>query len=269
MMAHLGVRAVRSASQRVLSARVPSEAKLHTLGGFASSLTIFLIYFGAVGFILTELGVSLTTYLASASVIGLAVSFGSQGMVQDVITGLTVVFSDLLDVGDMVEVGGKTGVVERVGMRFTVLVDHSDARVFIPNRQISSVVNFRGGSTAVFIDLRLPATPESWAAAEAAAKRSIEAAYEQHPGILRAPPRSLGRGETSAGYSFLRFRFDVWPGQGAVIEKALRAELIAAMRALDPNYLDWMVTVQHRAEPAPSRSPATRSAPAAPSPSEG
>ncbi len=62
---------------------------------------------------------SLKTYLASASIMGLAIGFGSQGLVQDVVTGVTLVFSDLIDVGEMVEISGQTGIVRSIGMRFT------------------------------------------------------------------------------------------------------------------------------------------------------
>src|SRR5690606_22150626 len=58
-----------------------------------------------------------TTYFASASVIALAIGFGSQGIVQDVVTGLTLIFSDLIDVGDMVEISGQSGVVRSISMR--------------------------------------------------------------------------------------------------------------------------------------------------------
>jgi small-conductance mechanosensitive channel len=84
------------------------HAKLRSVTSLVISALIFAIYFGAIGLIFTELGVSLTAYLASASVLGLAIGFGSQGLVQDVVTGLTLVFSDLVDVGDMVEIGGQT-----------------------------------------------------------------------------------------------------------------------------------------------------------------
>src|SRR6056297_1201149 len=118
--AHIATVAIRAASMQILRPTFHSQSKLVTISGFATSAIVFTIYFGAFGLLLAELGISLTTYLASASIIGLAVSFGSQGMVQDVITGLTVVFSDLIDVGDMVDIGGQVGIVESVGLRFTV-----------------------------------------------------------------------------------------------------------------------------------------------------
>jgi len=95
----------------------------------------FLTYFFAFGFFLEEFGVNLTAYLASASIVGLAISFGSQGLVQDMVIGLTLIFSDAMDVGDMVEITGATSVigrVEEIGLRFTKLVNFYNQRVFIP-----------------------------------------------------------------------------------------------------------------------------------------
>lgn len=149
-------------ARRALRSRIGSDTKVATITGFASSSLIFAAYFGAIGFALHEMGVSLTTYLASASVIGLAVSFGSQGVVQDVITGLTVVFSDLLDVGDMVDIGGQVGIVERVHMRFTVLINFAGARVYIPNRSIANVINYQQGFIRAFLDVRLPGDRALW-----------------------------------------------------------------------------------------------------------
>ena len=84
-------RIVDKLSRRILNSRSVSQAKIKTITSFITSVAVFVLYFVAFGFVLSELGISLTTYFASASVIGLAVSFGLQGVVQDVIMGLTVV----------------------------------------------------------------------------------------------------------------------------------------------------------------------------------
>ncbi len=120
--AHVLVRVVRISGTRAMSSSVASHiSKSRTVISLIISVLIFVLYFGAGGLTLTKLGVSITTYFASASIIGLAVAFGSQGLVQDVVSGLTVVFTDLFDIGDVVEIGGQVGVVEKFGMRFTVL----------------------------------------------------------------------------------------------------------------------------------------------------
>ena len=104
------------------------------------SALICTLYFGALGLVLQELGVSLTAYLASASVLGLAIGFGSQGVVQDVVTGLTVILSDLFQVGDMVEIADKPGIVQSISMRFTTLLDPDyEAWMVSINNEVSEV----------------------------------------------------------------------------------------------------------------------------------
>ena len=103
MGAHLAVVGLHRLSRKLMASRVGSAfSKARTIVSIAGSVAVFAVYFGALGMVLKEFGVSLTAYLASASIIGLALGFGSQGLVQDVVTGLTLVFSNLLDVGDMV-----------------------------------------------------------------------------------------------------------------------------------------------------------------------
>lgn len=246
---HLAALGARSMSRRVLRTRIGSETKIVTITGFVTSSLIFAVYFAATGVTLRELGVPLTTYFASASVIGLAVSFGSQGIVQDVITGLTVVFSDLLDVGDMVDIGGQVGIVEQVHMRFTVLVNFSGARVYVPNRSIGNVINYPKGYVRAFLDIQLPQDGNTWAQVEARVREIAESAYQQFEGILLLPPSFESREKTSAGYTYLRFKFRLWPGQGAVLEQAVKSNVVQSLRAIDDGYADWMVTVHYRAEP--------------------
>ena len=79
----------KAASEVSLTRRYPKLATIVTL---LVSAATFAIYFVAVGLILREFKISLTTYFASATVIGLAVGFGLQGFVQDVVIGLTLIF---------------------------------------------------------------------------------------------------------------------------------------------------------------------------------
>jgi small conductance mechanosensitive channel len=250
--AHLATMLVRGLSRRVLRLRLHSEAKVLTVTAFTTSLIVFAIYFGAVGYVLTRLGVSLTTYLASASVIGLAVSFGSQGVVQDVITGLTVVLSDLLDVGDMVEIGGQTGIVEHVGMRFTVLVGFSGATVFVPNRTIAHVINYPKGFVRAYLDARVPADPAHAEEAERCLRETAEAAYDQFPGVMLLPPTFEGRIATR-GADVFRVKFRIWPGQAGLLETAIKPAAVWTLKRIDPTYEPWMISVHFRAEPPDGR----------------
>lgn len=245
---HLVALGGRALSRRLLASTRISEAKVQTLSGFATSVVVFALYFTAIGLTLSELGISITAYLASASIIGLAVSFGSQGVVQDVITGLTLVSSDLIDVGDLVEVGGQTGIVDHVGIRFTVLVNFSGARVFIPNRTVGNVVNYPQGFVRAFVDVRLPGDAALAGKVEARARELSLAAYEEFPGVILVAPSVEGRDRTSAGYEYLRLKFRIWPGQGALIEGPVKQSLVQSLRDIDPTFADWMVATHYRAE---------------------
>ncbi len=262
-IAHLLVRLIRAAASLAMSSAFAAHiTKTRTIISLSASILVFALYFAAVGFALHELGVSLTTYFASASIIGLAVAFGSQGLVQDVVSGLTVVFTGLFDIGDVVEISGQVGVVEKFGMRFTVLRNPMGARIYVPNRSIANVITYPRGYVRCLIDIVLPPDEEKAEQIDATARLLTESAREQFPGIFRAPPEVTGVHRTKAGRSFLRIKFRIWPGRGAPLEGFLRQELLQAMKRIDADYADWMITVNYEVEQyAPRRrSGASRSA---------
>lgn len=245
--AHVLVYLIRLSAKRAMTSAVAAHiSKSRTIISLVTSVLIFALYFGAGGFALSELGVSLKTYFASASIIGLAVAFGSQGLVQDVVSGMTVVFTDLFDIGDVVEISGQVGVVEKFGMRFTVLRNPMGAEVFVPNRSITNVIAYPRGYVRCLVDVVLPDAAHE--EAEETARRMTDAAVEQFPGILRAPAEITGPHTNAAGKSYLRIKFRIWPGRGAPLEGAFRQGMIQAIRAIDSSYADWMVSVNYEVE---------------------
>ena len=147
--AHLLVIIIKRISRRILkSISDKSVAKLMSIVSLFTSILIFVIYFLLVGYILKTLGISLTAYVASATVIGLAVGFGSQGMVQDMVTGFTLIISNLIDIGEMVEINGQVGTVKSIGMRFVIIRNALGAEVNFPNRNINIVINYTKGYTS-------------------------------------------------------------------------------------------------------------------------
>jgi small-conductance mechanosensitive channel len=246
---HLGVLLVRLLS-RFISTHLHGKAhpKWMTITSLGSSIMIFGLYFGALGMILRELGVSLTAYLASASVVGLAVGFGSQGLVQDVVMGLTLVFSDLIDVGEMVEIVGQTGIVRSIGMRFVVLENAFGAIVFIPNRTVSNVINYPKGYIRCIVDVLLSGNNETKNAVEKTVQEMMISAAEQYPGIQMAPPSIEGKIRTSTGKEIIRVKFRIWPGRGTSIETTFKQELLKYLRDIDVSYADWMINVEYEVE---------------------
>ena len=141
--AHFLVLVIKKGSRLFHSkTKAKSSPKIQSVTSLITSVLVFVIYFLAVGYILKEMGISLTAYIASASVIGLAVGFGSQGIVQDMVTGFTLIVSNQIDIGDMVEINGQTGIITSIGMRFVVFENANGAKVHIPNRNINVVINY-------------------------------------------------------------------------------------------------------------------------------
>lgn len=249
--AHLVVVLLRKGSTFLIAReQLERHPKVRSILALVTSVATFAIYFAAIGFALQEFGVSLTAYFASATVIGLAVGFGSQGVVQDVVTGLTLVFSDLIDLGDMVEVSGQVGIVRSIGMRFVVLENPLGARVYIPNRSIGNVINYPKGYVRCLVDITLSKDPDKAKAMEQEATRLMDNLAEQFPGILVAPPSVEGLSNTKAGKRFLRLKFRIWPGRAAPIETAFRQELVKRLQAIDPDFTDWMAPVALEIEKA-------------------
>lgn len=249
---HAAVRVVRHLNRRVMEAEFGHSRRLskaRTVATLLSSTLVFVLYFGAIGVVLHALGISLTAYLASASVIGLAVAFGSQGLVQDVVMGATIVFSDLFNVGDMVEVGGQVGIVRRLGMRFTVLVNAFGAEVFIPNRSLTNLIRYPRSYIRCLVDITLSSDDETAKRMEDDVIRPIVAGVaQQFAGILRTEPDFEGHQTTRSGRQFLRVKFRIWPGRGGVIENDVCKELLDALKKIDPAYADWMVSVSYEVE---------------------
>lgn len=245
---HLLVLTIRRLSLWFVSHRsIRTRPKSRSIASLANSFIVFSIYFWVIGFILQALGISLTAYLASASVIGLAVGFGSQGLVQDVVTGLTLVFSSLLDVGDMVEIGGQTGIIQSIGMRFVVLENSMGAEIFIPNRSITSVINYPRGYIRCFVDVPLPDTQDR-TAVDPIIERCMTSFVEQFPGLFIYPPSIEEEISTSSGRTIVRLKFRIWPGRGAPLETTFKSSLLQSLREAGMEYADWMVSVYYEVE---------------------
>ncbi len=125
--------------------------RARTLLNITRSFLLVFMSLIALFLILSELGLNIAPLLAGAGVIGLAIGFGSQKLVQDIITGLFVLLGDTMRVGDVVEVAGRTGVVEEMTMRTVVLREYAGRVHTIPYNSIDTVTNYtKDFSYAVF-----------------------------------------------------------------------------------------------------------------------
>jgi small-conductance mechanosensitive channel len=130
-----------------------SSARTRTLLRVAHNALLVVITIVSTLMVLSELGVNIAPLLAGAGVIGLAVGFGAQRLVQDVITGIFILFQDLMAVGDVVKLGDTAGLVESLSIRTVRLRDLSGTVHTIPFSAITTVSNLTEDFSYYVFDL--------------------------------------------------------------------------------------------------------------------
>jgi small conductance mechanosensitive channel len=105
--------------------------------------------------ILSELGISIAPVLAAAGVLGIAIGFGAQSLVKDFFSGFFILLENQVRQGDVVELGGKDGLVQEVTLRYIRLQDYEGNIHFIPNGNITTVTNKSREFAYAVIDLKV------------------------------------------------------------------------------------------------------------------
>lgn len=115
-------------------------------------LTIIAVAFSAFDI----LGFDTTTILASLGIISLAVSQGAKDLVADMLSGIGIVFSGELQIGEMVDIGGFRGQVDEIGIRLITLRSNDGIVRYISNRNVSNVMNYSRGNSEYILKIRIP-----------------------------------------------------------------------------------------------------------------
>lgn len=131
------------------------ERKAHTLSAIIKSLCKYIFYFIGIMMILDIFGIPTASILATAGVGGLAIGFGAQSLVKDIITGFFILFEDYFSVGDYIQTSEYDGVVEEIGIRSTRLRAFSGDLHIIPNGLIDTVTNRSRGDMRAWVDVRI------------------------------------------------------------------------------------------------------------------
>lgn len=145
----------RTVSRKMKSVAIEEERKIRTLITVFKNVLKYILYFIAIVIILDIFGVNTSSILATAGIGGLAISFGAQSLVKDIITGFFILIEDQYSVGDYITIGDYTGIVEEIGVRVTKLRDFSGELHIIPNGQISVVTNKGRGPMRSSVDIKI------------------------------------------------------------------------------------------------------------------
>src|SRR5215207_2776928 len=180
--------------------------------------------------VLGQLGLNIAPLLASAGVVGLAVSFGSQSLVRDFVTGFFLQLEHQFALGDVIRIGAFEGTVENITLRVVYLRDASGALHIIPNGQISQVTNMTRAWGRVSVDVEV-----AWRDADRAQQAVTQAARglgtdPAWADALLDPPRVMGIEKIAGGAITLRTIARVDPYRRDDVARDLRVRI---KRALD------------------------------------
>jgi len=202
------------------------EQHVKALAGLLYSAGSAVIVIGAILTALPEFGFNVTPIAAAAGLASLAVGFGAQHLVRDLINGFFIIVEDQFAVGESVRIGTVIGRVEYLTLRRTVVRDVLGAVVTIPNGEITQVSNLSRDWGQVFVDISIPqeaSTDAALAALErACAELRSDASWSP---VLVDGPRALGVESFGPAGATLRLQLRTVPGRQDDAARELRRRI--------------------------------------------
>ena len=216
------------ASGLVQNARVVQRAQ--TLGSVLNNFFTWTVVLVALSSVLSELGVAVGALVAGAGILGAAVGFGAQSLVRDLISGLFIVFEDQYGVGDSVDLGQATGVVESVGLRVTQVRDVSGVLWYVRNGEVVRVGNQSQGWSRVVLDIPLAYSAPHDKARDVILKAAqTVSADNQFAKQLMGEPEIWGIELLSGEQVVLRLVQQVGPSHADAVARELRSRIKLAL----------------------------------------
>ncbi|HLR79650.1 MAG TPA: mechanosensitive ion channel family protein [Bacillota bacterium] len=182
----IGQRAIEKAFQRKYKTETRSSSRRRTLQSIVSNVFTYFLLFIIIGIVFELFGLDIKALLAGAGIVGLAIGFGAQGLVSDVVTGFFILLEKQMDVDDYVTVAGYDGIIAEIGLRTTTLRGFDGTLHFIPNREITSVSNHSRGNMRALVDISI-SYDEDIDQAIKALQQACEEFAEKESAILEGP----------------------------------------------------------------------------------
>jgi moderate conductance mechanosensitive channel len=171
--------------------------------------------------------INIAPILAGAGILGLAISFGAQSLVRDVISGFFILLENQFAVGDVIEVAGKSGVVERMTMRVVVLRDLEGTMHIVPNGEMKVVSNKTRGWARAVVDIAVPYTEDVDRILSIVRDESAQFSTDPVWGLqLDGPVEVLGVEELRDNSVVIRTLLKTQPGSQWNVAREFRRRLI-------------------------------------------
>jgi moderate conductance mechanosensitive channel len=227
------------ANAQETDALVRSEASKHrhALAQVITWVTLVIIYCGAAVEIAARLGVPVSNLVAPAAVVGVALAFGAQRIVQDILAGFFIITERQYGFGDLISVAvpnvnnPATGTVEDVTLRVTTVRTASGEVVIIPNGQITQVTNLSRDWARAVVDVPVHAAMEVNLVSDLL-RQIAEEAYKEPDlrKLLLDPPAVMGVQSIDVGNFQVRLVARTLPGRQFEVERILRAQIATGLR---------------------------------------
>jgi moderate conductance mechanosensitive channel len=149
----IGNKLIRRMFHRLQERDSISSGRALTLQSLSLNIFSYVLIFIFVVMIFEVFDYNVSALLAGAGVVGLAIGFGAQGLVSDVVTGFFLLLEKQIDVEDYVTVAGFDGIVEQVGLRTTQIRGFDGTLHYVPNREITNVSNHSRGNMRALVDI--------------------------------------------------------------------------------------------------------------------
>ena len=208
------------------------QRRATTVTGILTSLVSVSVGFVAILMLLRELSIDVLPVLTTAGIAGLAVGFGAQNLVRDIISGFFLILEDQVRVGDLVRINNAAGIVEQINLRTIVLRDDEGAVQVFPNGTITTLANLSKHYAYAVIEIRVAYSENIDRVIDIIREvgRSLEGDADWRPFLL-GPLEAAGVDSLANGFALLRVRFKTLPlNQGKVANEA-RQRLLAALVA--------------------------------------
>lgn len=207
------------------------EKRLHTLSKLFKSIVSYVLYFVAIISCLDMIGFSVTTIIAGAGVVSLAVAFGAQSIVQDLMSGIFIVLENQYAVGDYVQIDGIDGQVKEIGMKTTKVQTWDGELLIISNGSIGRVINYSRAPQRGYAEVGI-AYEEDIDIATTVIQQACDRVGERHKDELELLPVVQGVTALADSSVVIRVQFTIldWLNK-PVVERELRKEMKEALNA--------------------------------------
>lgn len=202
--------------------------RAETIGALLQSIASFTIWVIAGLTILGLFGINLGPLLAGAGIVGVAIGFGSQNLVRDFLSGIFMLLEDQYGVGDEIDVGSASGVVEGVGLRTTRLRDLDGTLWHVPNGEIRRVGNHTQGWSRAVLDLQVSNETDIDTAVEVIQREALAMSKDEQggwSGLVLEEPEVWGVEDLGPSGYTVRLVVKTRPREKAKVARELRARI--------------------------------------------